>query len=673
MSEQNNSILQDELNSNNDTDYIKSSNAVKLLPIITNNQGKIKLYTETNSNIKIGDKVFIMYDDTHIFFSEIILDNYLEFSDCDNWIFLKQFQGYEVIDVNENNNEITINRYYDSKFIGKSFFDHYISKIYIRNLKSTGGVIDGATIRNCDLNMSNENLTQAIILEGVSNNICSKNKYDDDYISINSFVSTATTISTYKPYLYNNKNTPTIYENLISSYYSKNNNNYGYTIMNNVSIQNSKIDNGYYYNCEFNNCELNGGHYSICDLKSCTVNNGNFEECDIDNNSIWFYGQWSGSTDFLPNVWYDGIWNYGNFLGREWKNGIFNDGNFSGSTWKDGVFNGGSMYYSTWSNGSFNNGLINWTYWENGIFNDGEMINCTWIDGVCNGGDLLNTSWTGGIFNDGVFQRGIWYNGTFNNGLMYKTHWYNGTFNNGIFNSENSVTDLDDGYIKLNNFTSTDSYWEYGYFMNGNFKNSIWQDGIFYNGFFEENSFWFDGTFKYGEFKNSFWAGGTNLNTSVFENGNVTSSYFHNVNWISGNWNSGQLGMPLATIPCIVYWSGGTFNNGIFGSGNQNMSSDTDVRWYNGNFYNGTFYSYYINEESDSPNSSCIEYTGECGFHDGIFYNGNFYGTFWGGVWMTGNFDGCNKSGKLISNYYLQNNLQYGVIIKRYGDGKIND
>ena len=50
------------VNENNNTNYPISSNAVKLLPYISNNNGKIKLYTEINSNLKIGDKVFIMYN-----------------------------------------------------------------------------------------------------------------------------------------------------------------------------------------------------------------------------------------------------------------------------------------------------------------------------------------------------------------------------------------------------------------------------------------------------------------------------------------------------------------------------------------------------------------------------------------------------------------------------------
>ena len=109
------------LNLSNNTNYSISPNAVKLLPIVSNDRNYVKLYTETNASVEIGDMVYIMFDNNmsadpiqQNSTGMTILDSYYEFSGCTDWIYLNQIQGYEVFDIDETNNTITIKRFYDS-------------------------------------------------------------------------------------------------------------------------------------------------------------------------------------------------------------------------------------------------------------------------------------------------------------------------------------------------------------------------------------------------------------------------------------------------------------------------------------------------------------------------------------------------------------------------------
>lgn len=634
---------QTKVNIYNSTVYPTSANAVKLLPYITNNNGKVKLYTEINSNIKVGDKVFIMYNQsgsTSGVTDSYMMDSFLEFSGCTDYIYLSQLQGYNVIEINDNNNEITIDRYYDNRFVNKKIYDHYIAKIYIKNITINGGEIDGVEIANCTFNTTVDtsidiNLVQAVILSGASYYIRYKDKYDSLYISTNSTINTGLTASIYRPYIYQNAITFNQDPTPSSSYYTNNNNKYGYQYIYHTEINSCRIDNGYYEDCIIVDCNIYGGHFNNCSVFNSVIHDGLYNNTSIDTNSTWENGTWSGGTFGLV-TWYNGIWVDGVFKGT-WKNGVFNGGIFSGSTWYNGIFQGGDMVDSVWKNGSFNRGNIRNSIWNNGTFNGGNMQQCTWYNGTCFGGTLTNVTWATGTFNNGTFDSGFWSGGTFNNGNFFNSYWDNGTFNNGTFNSQNYAPSISNSALAPLDLSNSNisKYWRTGIFNNGVFTNSIWSGGTFYNGSFQDGSLWISGYFKYGKFIASSWIEGD------FANGTVTKSYFHDVNWSNGIWNSGTLGVPLDGEFPSVNWYNGKFNSGVFGY--NGSLSPKNINWYNGDFYGGTFYNEYI----DCNQPGFISYGG---FSGGTFHNGNFYGTFWKGVWVTGVFNGCNQS-NVSTNY----------------------
>lgn len=666
---------QDKANIFSNTDYSAAPNAVKLLNPITNNNGKIKVYTEINSNLRVGDRVFFIYDsnDFSLPVDGYILDNYLEFSGCSNFQYLEQMQGYDVIEINEDNNEITIDRFFDLRLQNKKLYNHYLSKIYISNITINGGEIDGACIKKASFNTESDslldiNLVQAIVFSGVSYYIRYKDKYDNLYISTNSVVNTENTASTYKPYLYKGVESQNQDPTPASSYFTNNNENYGYTYVFRNSFANCRIDNGYYINCNLTNCLINGGSFVNCNLTGATINGGYFSNSFIDTTSYWFGGIWSGGT-FNMNVWYDGIWNGGDFCGKQWRNGIFNGGYFSGSTWKDGIFQDGIIENSTWSGGTFTYGLMNNTDWFGGIFNGGQISNGNWFNGICNGGTITNVQWSDGVFNGGTFNNGYWTNGTVNNGNILNSTWVTGTFNGGTFNSGNNVPLIQNNDLyKLNNpIYNSGRSWLDGDFNGGIFSNSIWIQGTFRGGLFQNGSLWSGGTFKDGEFDNSTWING------YFGNGKVTRSNFHNVQWYNGIWNSGNLGIGInfdgitLTHP-TVYWSGGTFNGGTFG-----YDSDNTIAWLGGHFYGGTF----INKIPDCNDLSPIDLQQRMllgGFFIGTFHNGIFRGTFWKGTWVSGTFDGCNRAG-IVFDTIKKDTIIFRTAtggLRRYGEQSIS-
>lgn len=737
----------------NNSIYRKSQNAVKLLPIISNDNGKMKLYTEIDSCIDIGDRVFIMFDqnidiqevqiisgiqnstgktfgldmeipvgatvfftindirqmqgsdkDFYIdkktlymvsyapasgdilkmnyqFIPDIILDNYLEFSGCtslnspylNNWQYLIQTQGYEVLNINESHNEITINRYFNSKHSDKKIYNHYIGKIYVKEINITKGEIDGSMINKLFLNNESKNtsidinLVQSIILSGISNFVHIKNKYDKNYISLNSVDSSNSSDSSkYNPYTYSGNFISNLDKSPNSSYYSRNNNNYGYSYTNNAEINDNIIENGYFKNCIIKNCEIYGGKFTNCQIISGVTYYGYFINSSF-KKSVWINGIWEGGLEselFEPlyDIWIDGIWQSGTFSGKTWMNGIFNNGTFVDSIWKNGTFYGGQMSstsptYKKWEDGIFIGGTIKNMNWVDGIFNGTSIntaviSNCNWKKGTFNGGSAKSIIWESGTFNGGLIELSEWKNGTFNNGILQKTIWYDGIFNNGEFNNYN---DISFGLNTMGEYSSetnvsvegispptTKNLWHKGTFNGGNFVGSIWVDGIFNNGNFMLGSLWENGIFNNGNFTNSYWIRG------YFNNGVVKDSSFHTVEWKTGVFHSGNMGIKIVGSYPIVNWSGGTFNNGIFGqsiyqwrletgnlTGNTTLLnvktlSGTTLNWFNGNFYGSSFYNYFYSRNaqlstiSNTNNVTMIKPTGITSYTTGdIITNSN--------------------------------------------------
>jgi len=763
---------QEILNVDNNINYRTSSNAVKLLPVIENNNGKVKLYTEVNSNFKVGDKVYIMYDQSsantriylkgiqnssnkiftffnsipygatyylykkedlevdfvlvtgytisdernsitideppkstdkielyYNFIPDIILDNYLEFSACtflitnlflSNWQYLYQSQGYKILEMNELNNEITIDRYFDSRFLNKKIYNHYIGRAYIKNIDFVRGEIDGAMINSMYLNSGETtaidiNMVQAIVFSGQSKLVDVKNKYDSNYVSTNAEITTKS-VTTYKPYIYKGSSVIDNQTDTISSYYSKNNNIYGYNYINNVSMTGVTIRVGYFKNCTIKDSYIYGGEFINCNIIGGTISDGYFINCQVES-SRWLNGTWEDQTNtedtFNPydGVWSNGVWNYGIFRNMTWLDGIFNDGYFYDSTWTKGTFKGGEMMsidpllMNTWYDGIFSGGVILNMIWKNGSFNGGTITNCVWEDGTFNDGTMKTCTWATGTVNGGTINNTIWQDGTFNKGLMSCCYWNDGTFNGGTFNSDNNIklgSDYNGVFTNGGALTQKDVnksyYWNNGTFNGGSFLNSIWMDGAFINGVIDQGSLWIKGDFLNGEFKNSYWMEGT------FKQGKVTNSSFHNVNWGRGTWLSGNIGIidtagKSSTTYPIVNWYGGVFNEGVFGHalwsyfnsnfvsvdntgvtynpyvGNPSLSAVT-MNWHDGNFYGKHFYSYFA-----SGDTLCSIAIG--GFSGGTFYNGYFRGVFYNGTWAGGTFLSppcCNKSRQIIVN-----------------------
>jgi hypothetical protein len=647
------------LNLNNNTKYSISPNAVKLLPLVSNDKNYVKLYTERNASVNIGDMVYIMYDENMSYDPDdknvyptgrTILDSYYEFSGCTDWIYLKQIQGYEVIDINETNNEITIKRFYDSSLNDVKLYNHYLCKIYVNEMKFYGGWIDGVCFRTVELNNTTDtfidvDIKQCIVLSGTSSFFTDmKDKYDSQYVSVNSDLTAKTKkIPMVNPYKYQSSNVvSTVQPTPTTSYFTYNNKSFGYSYLYFTKFYNSKIENGYYSNCIISGGTITSGNFVNCNIYDATVQSGSFVNCTINPNTTWYYGIWfgSGSTSFGPSVWYNGVWNEGLFSGKTWMTGIFNAGVFRDSVWKNGIFNGGgSMFYtnngnfinSFWSGGTFNFGYFKDSIWLSGRFNGGQIEDSNWFGGTFNSGTFLNSFWSGGTFNNGTFNRSFWFDGNFNNGNFNNSIWYNGFFNNGIFKT---------GYGgDVFQVSATTYKWYNGTFNYGEFRNSIWLNGTFNGGLFDKNSLWSGGTFNFGEFDDSVWLYGN------WNNGVVNNSIFHRCNWKQGTFNSGQMGKeyyisnPFILSPPAICWSGGTFNSGIFGSAIPNSLSK--IFWFGGDFFGGRFYNYLYPTKPTTQTS---------GFFDGIFHEGFFYGDYWGGHWISGYFSNTayNHTNQLI-------------------------
>jgi len=692
------------LNLNNNTDYSISPNSVKLLPTISNDGNYVKLYTETNMSINVGDFVYIMYDENQIadgiHTGETILDSYYEFSGCTDWIYLYQEQGYEVLSINETNNEITIKRLHDSTLNNAKLYNHYLCKIYVNTMEFFGGWIDGVCFRTVDLNSVSDtyidiDIKQCIVLSGgtvtgmTAFYIDMRDKYDSQYVSVNSQLTSLTQKSTsnINPYKYKDFYDNTV-KNPVTSFFTYNNKEYGYTYVNYTNFYNSKINNGYYKYCTFSGGTIYNGNFVECEFIDVSVQSGSFVNCTINDASTWYYGIWYGSgvTAFGPNTWYNGIWNEGIFSGKTWVTGIFNGGIFEDSTWINGIFNGGSQSKfddgyanfrrSYWSGGTFNSGGMGESYWLNGKFNGGLLENSTWETGIFNNGIFKNSTWVYGTFNNGGFEFSTWTDGIFNNGYFSNSLWTTGTFNKGTFNTG--------VYTGSTFLTSGLTYkWMDGTFNGGTFLNSYWVDGIFNNGIIK-NSMWSGGTFNFGYFNNSMWVHGN------WNNGVVNNSVFHKVNWVKGTFNSGYMGREfnvsddtLVDVP-EVYWSGGTFNSGVFGNENcitppnydneelRCTSFPSKIFWYGGDFYGGKFYTNYSSACINNPISLHTFKTDKNsgGFIDGLFHEGYFNSVYLGGHWVNGWFHNrvYNWSDQIIPF-----SVKYNYYIKSIGNQYNND
>ena len=523
-------------------------NSVKLLPLISNENNKLIIYTEFDTFFDVEDYVYILVYDT--FQPEyLLLDS------------VKNLTNYKVL--NKSGNKITLDINYEEIYnILKSDIltsECVITRIIINDSKIIRATINSSVIKNTimqPISSSSIDWKQGIVTDNIYEfeNVNFKSKYDNTYLILTSE--------------YNIKTKQ------IENYYTNNNKGLGLSVLN---LSNDSLMN--FINCdvyagEFNNSifysanssyVIKNGKFNNCVIGSrCTIDNGKFNNCTFSSNDvIWNYGVWNYEIDntsdiFRPSVWNDGIWMNGKLSNTtSWSNGIFYNGLFNGVKWTNGEFNGGNFNKSTWINGQFNNGTMINSTWVDGIFNNGIISDSTWVDGTFNNGSVINSTWTNGIFNNGIINsNSIWWNGTFNNGQFDNSVWWDGEFNNGKI---------------LNN-----TKWWNGKFYNGSFQDSTWDNGKFYNGNMTSSS-WSEGSVYYGILNAVKWDSGN------FYNGTMNNSeYVDRIEWFNGISNNCIFGNSLSPI---INWYNGSFNSGSFGTSNH----VGELKWYNGSFYTGTF------------------------------------------------------------------------------------
>ena len=272
------------------------------------------------------------------------------------------------------------------------------------------------------------------------------------------------------------------------------------------------------------------------------------------------------------------------------------------------------------------------------------------------------------IWTNGISQKSIWNGLTFSNGMIKESRWVDGTFNSGLFYSSNSFnanpnenernhyTENIISYYKDGLVTSTISNdrwsWQKGTFKldtknaTSEFVKSDWEDGTFLSGKFY-NSKWYDGVASGGVFGES----AVPAEDTIFYNGTASNLIVENASFYASDTSYEK------STSKVVYWLGGIFNDGIFGTNYQQITASNVATWYDGEFNGGQFISLakwkkgtfnggkFISglgwTQSDSASQS--QYTWEDGiFNGGEFGNANGLtnSTWWFGQFNDGIFKG---------------------------------
>jgi hypothetical protein len=280
--------------------------------------------------------------------------------------------------------------------------------------------------------------------------------------------------------------------------------------------------------------------------------------------------------------------------------------------------------------------LSNATYENSFFLNDGSDM---WNSGI-----IQNSIWVNGTFSNGVIRDSRWINGIFLNGWFYNSRTFNGsaTVSNPYYYSENI-----NSYYKNGELPNNRNSWQNGTFVDGEFYKSDWEFGKFNNGRFYYSSF-YDGYINNGVLGND---QVSTADTKIY-NGTVSYAIVDNATLYAIDTSYPK------NVSQNIYWLGGNFNNGVFGS-DITQGITHSATWYNGSFYggqfismakwkNGTFYggkflSAYGWTQSNS--TSQLDY----GWENGIF-NGGEFGNANGltnSTWYTGEFDGGIFKGRV--------------------------
>lgn len=464
-----------------------SRNSSLLINRIEEDEGYLSIFTDLNTHIEEGDKVYILRNDD-IDVSNSNLDNFEDFKNDDDFPFTPFNDGYLVLKVEKDKNKIVINKIFKETIRGINLSGHYVSLFRGENI----------TFRNSDLNagsFKNSSAFNTRILQGnfiklEGSELTFISKYDPNYISLKRFEQE---------------------DGLLTN---QNNYSYGYNFVGydketeeiNEIFQ-SDIENGNFFNCKISS-ELNldgskksilNGKYENCEISNYKIQGGYFLNCKISENCEWINGTFENENgeDFGPDEWNGGTWLFGHFSGKTWKSGNFNgndDTLFTDSIWESGRFNNGIFKNSEWITGYFDTGIMEDSDWSGGTFNSGEMKNVDWQDGLVNNGLLEDINWSGGTFRQGSIINCFWYGGQVESGYIEGT-WFGGILNNG---------------------TVKNSEWHDGIFNNGLIEDTIWYNGTFNNGTMI-NCTWYDGTWYEGEFRGGIWYKGDWKNGNLFD------------------------------------------------------------------------------------------------------------------------------------------------------------
>jgi hypothetical protein len=547
-----------------------TSNAVSILDKIFNYNGYVAFYTGIDSHFKTGQTIYF----SSISGNTNTIDNFYELNNLDEYPYILNAQGYEVIFIDNKLNFVVIDRLYSTlpQNLDMTLNKHFASIIKIENINIYNGNFNSVFCKNG--NISGATIEQIILLNGEVRYSNFISKYYKNYKSLNSYLNDRSVI---------NKIT-------------KNNQSFGYNFIYNNYLNNNiitlyynNIDNGNFNFCNFiglndNTNYINNGYFENCNFQNYVINNGYFKNCIIDSTCIWNYGTWednteNGYTNFGLNVWNDGVWINGNQQNTVFYNGMINNG----------VFHDNQIYNIIINNGNFYDNNIYNCYINNGIFSIVYSIT---------GSTITNGFFTGGTFNFNNINGGYIYNTTItgtiiNSGYIYNTTISGSTINGGnIYNSILNYSDMYGGsiYNTINNN---------GNLYNGNFDFSVGKNIIVYNGNYN-NSVFSGGTFNNGNFISSTWEYG------IFNNGYVRDSNFKNVEWKNGVFDSGN----FLNNNYIQNWSAGTFNNGniypYLTDSNNNQLNGISQLIFSLNYYILSGNNYYISGNNLSNLSNLV-------------------------------------------------------------------
>jgi hypothetical protein len=372
-------------------------------------------------------------------------------------------------------------------------------------------------------------------------------------------------------------------------------------------------------------------------------------------------------SDEILEIGIDGLTKYPSILEKDdiiitdklgnYKIDIINNKNYNNVVFIDGVsIETIRIRYNWLLNAKIKNAIIGEDSYGL-VWYMGEWICGEWVDGT----------WYSGTWYSGVWKNGNWYSYNINkNSLLYDNSimnriddknyskflngkWMNGKWYNGIFGDDIVIS----GYTSKPFLSHIDilpddmdiSIWYDGIFYGGEFKNSIWEKGLFKDGIMY-GGYWKNGIFNNGIFSGNWWDGifyGGDFVYGIWENGTFSST----LNISRFGYNNIQLSGTVTE-----WWDGKMIGAEIF-SGNDEFSNNNKThlykgelinsKWYGGHFFTGEFInSYFYDGVFGTYENDVINYNSGMTFQNSDFYNGLWLdgkfidSKFFGGIWLDG-------------------------------------